>query len=90
MKHAEDIRDVLRALEGLAEMERIRLLGPDGLIPMKDVPALRARSRYLELDEGRGELAAHAGLEALACVPALRAILLEAQARGLHVSMDSG
>lgn len=87
---AEDVRGLLQCLDGFEDLVRSRLLGPDGLIPTQHLPDLRARSRDLDLEEGRGELAAYAGLEAISCVSALRNTLLDAQARGLHIAMDSG
>ena len=85
---ASEIEELLRLLEGVEDALVGSVVDERWRIPPEQLPELRVRTEYLDLNESRGELAVSGVAEGISHVCSLRTILREALARGLLVSLD--
>lgn len=83
----QDIKDVLRSIDGLEEAVRARLVNERLMVPEARLADLRARSRWLDLSEHRGADARHGVWEGVGGVWRLQAVLSEALRLGLRVGL---
>jgi len=84
----EDVDRMLQLLEGLPEAFVGTIVDEEWRLRPEQLPELRARTKTLDLDERRGDLALAAVGEALSNVGALENVLRKAQKRHLWVSFD--
>lgn len=83
-----DIMELTRLIEGLDSAIVGPLTDEQRLIPKERVRELRERSKFLDLDESRGELATFAVSEAMVGVENLQSILNDALSLGAHIVFD--
>ncbi len=83
-----DIAQLLANIGGLDAALRGALTDADQLLTPERIEQLRGRSRTLDLDVSRGELARHAVEEAMVGVHVLERALREALDRGAHIVFD--
>ncbi|MCG8421408.1 MAG: hypothetical protein MJE77_26110 [Proteobacteria bacterium] len=85
---AEEIEQLIRWLDGIEAALVGKVVDEQWMVRPDQLPALRAHTKTLDLDERRGELACHAVGEGIGDVCSLRSILREAVDRGLLISLD--
>lgn len=83
-----EIEALLGLLQGLQEALVGTVVDERWMVRPEQLPALRVRTKTLDLDESRGELAVHAVGEALYGVLWLQKILGEARDKGLWIALD--
>jgi hypothetical protein len=76
------------ALEGLEDALKATVIDEHEMLSMEKVSELRGRTKNLDLDESRGELARYAVSEALFYVDHLRRIAAEALAADAQILFD--
>jgi hypothetical protein len=85
---ADEAVQLLHLLDGLEAGLKASVVDQNWNVPASRLPELRQRTKMLNLDEDRGELAQAGVLEGMSSVIALRNILSEAVERGLEVALD--
>ncbi|MCG8416530.1 MAG: hypothetical protein MJE77_01145 [Proteobacteria bacterium] len=85
---SDEIERLLQLLDGLEEALVGTVVDEHWMLRPEQLPKLRARTKHLDLDDKRGELALDAVAEGISDVRSLRAILRDARDRGLLLSLD--
>ena len=85
---SSEAAQLLHLLDDLEIGLKASVVDQDWNVPTARLPELRQRTKMLDLDEERGELARAGVLEGMSSVIALRNILSEAVDRGLDVALD--
>ena len=85
---ASEIEELLQLLEGVEDALVGTVVDEHWMLRPEQVPELRKRTKYLHLDENRGDLAVSGVAAGISDVYSLRAILREALVRGLLISLD--
>jgi hypothetical protein len=85
--HTDEVATMLGLLDGLDDALK-KITGPQMLVPLEQLPALRARVKLVDLDADRGDLAVDGVSEAAARVWELRRILKEALAGPFDLVFD--